>query len=288
MPPTAPSMIATPRTGRWPPWWLRSTRLLAALALLAGLLWALALVALWFGQERLLFHPVPLAESVVLSRESDVSERFVDVPGARLSVLELRRPRPDGVVFFLHGNSGNLQEWLPDGGPYRRANLDLVMMDYRGFGKSSGRIESQAQLQADVEAVWQSVAPRYAGLRVIAYGRSLGTGLAAAWAARHQPALTLLVSPYESMQALAAQHYPWVPSAVLRYPLRSDQALAQVRSPVLLVHGDQDRLIPLAHSQALARQAPQARLVVIPGAAHDDVHRFASYQAVLARALSSP
>ncbi|MBQ0932072.1 alpha/beta fold hydrolase [Ideonella sp. 4Y16] len=288
MPPTARSPLANARTVApllrlW-----RGARWVAGLAVLAVLLWALALVALWFGQERLLFHPVPLADSEPLSREADVSERFVDVPGARLSVLELRRPRPEGVVFFLHGNSGHLKEWFTDGGPYRRANLDLVMMDYRGFGKSSGRIESQAQLQADVEAVWQSVAARYAGLRVIVYGRSLGTGLAAAWAARHQPALTILVSPYESMQALAAQHYPWVPSALLRYPLRSDQALAQVRSPVLLVHGDQDRLIPLAHSQALARQAPQARLVVIPGAAHDDVHRFASYQAVLARALSAP
>lgn len=288
MPPTARSPLANARTVEPPLRLWRGARWVAGLALLAVLLWALALAALWFGQERLLFHPVPLADSEPLSREADVSERFVDVPGARLSVLELRRPRPEGVVFFLHGNSGHLKEWFTDGGPYRRANLDLVMMDYRGFGKSSGRIESQAQLQADVEAVWQSVAARYAGLRVIVYGRSLGTGLAAAWAEQHQPALTVLVSPYESMQALAAQHYPWVPSALLRYPLRSDQALAQVRSPVLLVHGDQDRLIPLAHSQALARQAPQARLVVIPGAAHDDVHRFASYQAVLARALSAP
>ncbi|MBQ0961545.1 alpha/beta fold hydrolase [Ideonella sp. 4Y11] len=262
MPPTVTPTIATTRIGRWPPALRRGAGLLAALALLGGLLWVLALVALWFGQERLLFHPVPLADTVALSREPDVSERFVEVPGARISVLELRRPRPDGVVFFLHGNSGHLKEWFTDGGPYRRANLDLVMMDYRGFGKSSGRIASQAQLQADVEAVWQSVAARYAGLRVIVYGRSLGSGLAAAWAAQHQPALTVLVSPYESMQALAAQHYPWVPSALLRYPLRSDQALAQ--------------------------QAPQARLVVIPGAAHDDVHRFASYQAVLARALSAP
>ena len=70
------------------------------------------------------------------------------------------------MVFFLHGNSANLKEWFTDGSPYRRANVDLVMMDYRGFGKSTGRIESEAQLHADVEAVWQSVALRYAGKRV--------------------------------------------------------------------------------------------------------------------------
>ncbi len=258
-----------------------------AVLLLAGMAWAGAAGTLWVGQERLLFKPVPLPPDVQLSVEPDVSEAFVEVPGARLSVLELRRPEPDGVVFFLHGNSANLKEWFIDGGLYRRANLDLVMMDYRGFGKSTGRIESEAQLHADVEAVWQAVAPRYAGKRVIVYGRSLGTGLAAAWAARHQPQLTILVSPYTSMSELAALHYPWVPQGVLRYPLRSDEAVARIRSPLLLVHGDQDALIPLGHSESLARKAPSARLVVIADAAHADVHKFASYQAALADALGA-
>ncbi len=260
-------------------------RAVAVAVLLAGLGWVLAVAALWAGQEGLLFKPVPLPADAVLSADPDVSERFVDVPGARLSVLELRRPDPAGVVFFLHGNGGNLKAWFTDGGPYRRANLDLVMMDYRGFGKSSGRIESEAQLHADVQAVWQAVAPRYAGKRVIAYGRSLGTGLAAAWAARHQPELTILVSPYVSMQQLAAWHFPWVPTAVVRYPLRTDEAVAQLRQPLLLVHGERDTLIPHGHSEQLAARAARPRLVLIPGAAHGDVHRFEAYQALLAEAL---
>jgi pimeloyl-ACP methyl ester carboxylesterase len=266
------------RAGRW-------RRAAAAGLMLAGLAWAGVSAALWFGQERLLFKPVPLPPDASLSSDPDVTERFVDVPGARLSVLELRRPDPAGVVFFLHGNSANLKEWFIDGSPYRRANLDLVMMDYRGFGKSTGRITSEAQLHADVEAVWQAVAPRYAGKRVIAYGRSLGTGLAAAWAARHQPDLTILVSPYVSMRQLAALHYPWVPGVLVRYALRTDEAVAQPHKPILLVHGDRDALIPLAHSRQLAARAPQARLIVIPGAAHADVHRFDDYRAAIAQAL---
>lgn len=263
----------------------RWRRAAAAGLMLAGLAWTGANAALWFGQERLLFKPVPLPADAALSSEPDVTERFVDVPGARLSVLELRLPDPKGVVFFLHGNSANLKEWFIDGSLYRRANVDLVMMDYRGFGKSTGRIESEAQLHADVEAVWQAIAARYAGKRVIALGRSLGTGLAAVWAARHQPDLTILVSPYTSMQQLAALHYPWVPSAVVRYPLRSDEAVTRLHKPLLLVHGDQDALIPVAHSRQLAADAEQARLVVIRGAAHADVHRFDEYRAAIAKAL---
>lgn len=272
---------ARTRRRRWP-------RAAIACVALVSLAWVGASAALWLGQERLLFEPVPLPAEVRLSSEPDVSERLVEVPGARLSVLELRRPRPEGVVFFLHGNRANLKEWFTDGSLYRRANLDLVMMDYRGFGKSTGRIDSEAQLHADVEAVWQAVAPRYAGKRVIAYGRSLGTGLASAWAARHQPDLTILVSPYASMRQLAALHYPWVPGAIVRYPLRSDEAVARLHKPLILVHGDQDALIPLAHSRQLAARATQARLVVIRGAAHADVHRFAEYQAAIAEALGAP
>lgn len=272
---TAP---ATPRARRW------GRGALAAL-LLSALAWAGAVSALWIGQEHLLFEPELLAPDARLSDEPDVTERFVEVPGARLSVLELRLPNPKGVVFFLHGNSANLKEWFTGISLYRHANFDLVMMDYRGFGKSTGRIASETQLRADVDAVWQSIEARYRGKRIVAYGRSLGTGLAAAWAAEHQPDLTILVSPYSSMLDLAAQHYPWVPGAVVRYPLRSDEAVPRIHKPLMLVHGDQDHLIPLAHSQALAKRAPDARLVVIPGAAHADVHRFAAYQEAIAGAL---
>lgn len=271
---------------------LRRTRAAAlAIGLAAGLLpaliWAGATAALWLWQERLLFAPVTLAAHARLSDEPDVSEAVVEVAGARLSVLALRLPDPDGVVFFLHGNSGNLKQWFVDVGVYRRANLDLVMFDYRGYGKSSGRIASEAQLHADVEAVWQSVAARYRGKRIVVYGRSLGSGLAAQWAAQHQPALTILVSPYRSMAALAALHYPWVPGAVLRYPLRSDEAVGRIHERVLLLHGDQDRLIPLAHAQALAARASAGRLVVVAGAGHADVHRFDAYKAAIADALGA-
>jgi hypothetical protein len=76
---------------------------------LPGLAWTGAIAGLWLGQEQLLFRPVPLAADTRLSDAPDVHERFVDVPGARLSVLELRSPDPKGVVFFLHGNSANLK-----------------------------------------------------------------------------------------------------------------------------------------------------------------------------------
>ena len=157
-----------------------------------------------------------------------------------------------------------------------------------GYGKSSGHIDSQAQLIGDVRTAWLGITPRYAGQRRVLFGRSLGTGLAAMLAAQVQPELTVLASPCTSMVALAqAQaHYPWLPAAVLRYPLRTDEALPHVHGPVLLLHGERDTLIAPVHSQRLLRFAPAARLVSVPGAGagagHNDLHRFPAYTDTLA------
>ncbi|MDO9074436.1 MAG: alpha/beta fold hydrolase [Rubrivivax sp.] len=248
-------------------------------------LYAAVIAALWWGQERLLFHPQKLAAGHHYEQRADVHEVWVDVPGARLNALHLRLPRPDGVVFFLHGNAGSLQTWFINVDFYRRLNFDLFMLDYRGFGKSSGRIESEAQLHADVRAAWAQVAPQYAGLRRVIFGRSLGSGLAAALAAQVQPELTVLVSPYSSVAALSHEHYPWVPDAVLRYPLRTDDALRRLQGRVLLVHGLRDTLIAPEHSERLRALVPSAEWLPVPDAGHDDIHNHAAYLDGLGAAL---
>ena len=260
-------------------------RLAVAVAVLAVGLVAALFAWVYVRQEQLLFHPEPLAADHRFPPVDGVHESTVQVPGATLSALHLRLPAPKGVVFYLHGNAGNLQSWFVNADFYRRANYDLFMIDYRGYGKSSGRIESEAQLHADVKAVWDEVAPRYAGKRVVMFGRSLGTALAATLAAQVQPDLTMLVSPYQSMAALAAHHYPWVPAVLLRYPLRTDEHLPRIQAPVVLLHGDRDTLIPSSHSEALKSRAPQARLVIVPGAGHNDLQEFDSYLGEVQAAL---
>ncbi len=276
---TTPTPLSAPITQRLP-------RLLLIGVASATLLYGLAIALLWWGQERLLFHPTPLPADHVFRIAPDVHETWVEVPGARLNALHLRLPKPDGVVFFLHGNAGNLETWFVNADFYRRANFDLFMIDYRGYGKSTGHIQNQAQLQADVRAAWDQVAPLYAGKKRVLFGRSLGTGLAANLAAQVQPELTILVSPYSSMAALSGEHYPWVPGALLRYPLRTDLALPQVKGPVVLAHGGRDTLIPPVHSERLQALAPNARLLPVPEAGHGDIHQFDSYLNGLRAALA--
>nr|WP_295778242.1 alpha/beta fold hydrolase [Rhodoferax sp.] len=262
----------------------------ARIAAVCFVLYLTALAWLWFRQEKLLFAPDVLPADYRLAKAADIHEVTIDVPGAKLSALHLQLPNPKGVVFFLHGNGGSLENWFVNPEYYRQANFDLFMFDYRGYGKSTGHIESEAQLRADVRAVWASVAPQYAGKKLVVYGRSLGTGLAAGltveMAATRAPDLTVLVSPYTSMAALATDHYPWVPQALLRYPMRTDQVIGQIRNPLLLIHGSQDSLIAPRHSDALKTLVPQATLAVITGATHNDLQNFNAYLNAYAKALA--
>jgi len=258
----------------------------------AAAVYTAAIGYLWVRQERLLFEPVPLDPEDRLVGDEDVVERWIDVPGARLSAAQLKRPNPRGVVFFLHGNSGNLRDCLVDLDAFREVNFDVVMFDYRGYGKSSGHIESEEQLRADVRAVWEQFAQEYEGKRVVISGQSLGTGLAAGLGAElcqqgRAPDLTLLVSPYSSMRTLADELYPWVPSRVLRYPLHTMEHASRLKGPLMLIHGDQDELIGIHHSHALRGVVPEAQLHCIEGAGHSDVHKHPGFRQKLAGALAA-
>jgi pimeloyl-ACP methyl ester carboxylesterase len=267
----------------------RSSRrsLLQAGARLFGsalLVYAAVLLLLYLRQESLLFLPARLPPDHRFSVPG-VVEVAVPVEGATLSALHFRQPGARGVVFFLHGNAGSLQSWLTGTEFYRRTGYDLFMIDYRGYGKSGGRIDDEAQLHADVLAAWRLIAPEYAGRKRVIYGRSLGTGLAARLAAEVQAELLVLVSAYSSLLDVARDHYPWVPGALLRYPMRTDLWLPRVTMPVLMLHGESDDVIGIDHAERLSALHPPAELVRLPGTGHNDVHRSMRYLDALAERL---
>jgi pimeloyl-ACP methyl ester carboxylesterase len=169
---------------------------------------------------------------------------------------------------------------------YRQANYDLFIFDYRGYGKSTGKIKSQAQAENDVRIAWDFIAPQYKDKPVVIYGRSIGSALATELARQVNPALLVLVSPFTSMVDIAKQRYPFAPSWLLRYPFETNKIIQNVSSEVLLIHGDEDDFIPIIHSQKLQQltQKPSS-LLVISGADHSNIHHFDTYINGLIKAL---
>ena len=266
------------------PRWARTAAVI--LAALVALGYAGALGLLYVTQERIILPASTLAADYRFQFDQPFEEVWIPVQGASLHALHFKQPNPRGVVFFLHGNAGNLVSWTTGLDFYRRVNYDLFIVDYRGYGKSTGHIENEAQLYADARAAYDAMAPLYRDKPIVIYGRSLGTALAASLARDVQPRLLVLVSPFSSLAASAAQAYPWAPEWVLKYPLRTDAIIGDVKSPILLIHGSEDKLIPLSHSErlkALARSPVE--LLVVPGAGHSDIHKFPVYLDGLAARL---
>jgi len=103
---------------------------------------------------------------------------------------------------------------------------------------------------------------------IVIYGRSIGTGFAVKLASENNPGALVLESPYFSLATLAQEKFFWVPVYVLRYKLLSNEWIGRVKSPILIMHGDDDHLIPVANAKRLAGLNDRVDLTIIPGAHH--------------------
>jgi len=158
-----------------------------------------------------------------------------------------------GALLFCHGNAGNISHRLETLRILHELDLDVLLFDYRGYGRSEGT-PSEDGTYADVAAChdWltaRGVAPE----RLIVMGRSLGAA-PAVWLAEQRPAAALIMeSPFRSLPAVAADHYPWLPTGWLcRFAYDNEQRLTDMRLPMLLLHSRDDRIVPYHHGRQLA------------------------------------
>ncbi|GAB3835571.1 alpha/beta hydrolase [Hymenobacter jeollabukensis] len=250
----------------------------------AAAVYVLVCLLLYFQQERLLFFPAKLPADYRFRFPGRWEERWTTAPdGTRLHGLLFHTEAPRrGLVFYLHGNGGALDSWGEVAPLYTALGYDVFLLDYRGYGKSQGRISTETQLLTDADAAYQQLAADYPENQTVVLGYSLGTGPAAWLAARHRPRLLILQAPYYSMQDMARSHYPWVPGFLVRYPLRTYEVLPRVAAPVVLFHGDRDEVIYPGSSRRLrALLRPTDRLIVLPGAGHNGMTDNPRYQQVL-------
>lgn len=257
---------------------------------LAGLaLAALAVLSTAAVQRRLIFFPEVLADDTAFDFGAPHTEVWFDSPtGHRLHgvrVVPARGPEPGRAIVYLHGNAGSIRSWGFVGSELAAFGYVVYVVDYAGFGKSTGAL-TEASLLTDVEAVYDTVAANHADVTV--FGRSVGSGPAVHLAATRRPRLLVLETPYASFTDLAKRLVPLAPSWLLAFTLRSDLWLKDVRCPVHVFHGTDDEVIPLASAQALVSSAPLppgSSVTVVDGGHHNDLSTFPVYARALAGVL---
>lgn len=176
-----------------------------------------------------------------------------------------------GIVLYLHGNRQNLAAgWRAE--RFRdiaAAGYGILGIEYRGFGGSTGH-PSEPGLIADAETAYAYIGDKAPGAKVALYADSLGTGVAVALAAERPVAGLVLDSPYASVVRLASADYGWLPiSSLLKSAWESERRIGSVTAPLLVVHCDADRKIPLTEGKRLFDAANQPKeMIVLPGCGH--------------------
>lgn len=227
-------------------------------------LYVMACLLLYFFQEKLIFFPEKLDPDFRFNFNQTLEEvNFKTPDGVILNAVLFKATDPHGLIFYLHGNAGSINSWGTVANTYTGLNYDVVMLDYRGFGKSGGKISSERQFFDDVQLVYDAFKPMYGEEKMIILGYSVGTGPAAYLAANNHPAQLILQAPYYSLVDLVKKLYPVLPSMVLKYKFETNKYLADCKMPVTIFHGDQDEVIYYNSSIKLQQHLKKNDAVII-------------------------
>lgn len=243
--------------------------------------------ALYFFQEKVIFYPEPLPNDYLFRFEHPFEENDIKVAEkVTLNTLFFKTQKSKGCVLYHHGNARNLADWALNYTDFIKNGYDVLFYDYRGFGKSTGKIISEKQLIEDAEKMNQWLIDHYAPVEIIQYGRSLGSGVATQLAQKVLCNKLILETPYYSILDMAKKSFKLFPiNYLLKYNFLTNQHLKKVKAPIYLIHGTEDEMIEITHSERLYRENPSAKFFVIVGGTHNNLPGFAKYQECLAEIL---
>ena len=238
-------------------------------------IYALWLAFLWISQDRLIFPGAyDRHRSTGFPKPPGAETWWLDTPGGSRTEAWFctgagrGADAPGPLLVFAHGNAELIDDQLGLADHYVRLGFSVLLVEYRGFGRSTGR-PSERGLVADFAAMLDRALrrPEVDAQRVIYHGRSLGGGVVAQLAARRPPAAMILESTFTSLASMTGRYL--APPSLVRYPFRTDRVVARLDTPLLILHGTRDEVIPIANGRRLHQLAPGSAYVEFD-AGHND------------------
>jgi hypothetical protein len=261
--------------------WFKRVRRVAAVVLVAYLL--ILVVMMWF-EESLIFVPFSSPDDDWHPWGLPIEDAWFDAPGGvRIHGWYVAHEHSSAAVLFAHGNAGNITHRdhvfraLHD-----EVGVSVLIFDYRGYGRSSGKPTGQGIL-ADARAAraWLARREKIPENAIVVMGESIGGAVAVDLAADGARGL-IVENSFASLPEVAAYHLPWIPVGLLmRTRLNSAARMREYHGPLLQSHGDHDTIVPLASAQRLFAAANEPKkFILLPGCDHNDVHSPAYYEQV--------
>ena len=245
-------------------------------------------VLLYLFQEKLIFQPTKLPQDHHFTFSEPFNEFFINTEdGAVLNALHFKREEPKGIILYFHGNAGDLSRWGEIATFFAQKEYDIVVMDYRTYGKSTGKLGEQ-RLFADAQRFYDYVLERYSEEKIIVYGRSLGTAIATQVASNNNPKKLVLETPFYNLYDAAKYRFSFLPlKLLLRYRFETNSNIQKIKCPIIIFHGTEDSVVPYASGKQLFEAAPSPKeLITIPGGDHNNLISFPIFLNSIDKALS--
>ncbi|MBN2533689.1 MAG: alpha/beta hydrolase [Spirochaetales bacterium] len=235
-------------------------------------------IALAIFQEKFLFFPEKLPEDYSFQFTRTFEQRSFPVTGAVIHALSFKKSGSRGIIYYLHGNAGSLRRWGEVSYQFLALDYDVLMIDYRGYGKSTGKI-SEKTLFSDALSIYDILASEYGENRIIMYGRSIGSGIAACVSSKRKPAKLILEAPLYSLDDLVRHRLPWIPALLLRYHFRTDRYIKSITCPIHIFHGTNDTVVYYGSSVKLSKLLKENdEFFTIENGGHNNLVNFPIYR----------
>ena len=241
----------------------------------------MALLGLYVFQERFIFQSVKLKQDYSFKFVKTFKEiNLTTVDKAQLNGLYFKVKNPQGVILYFHGNKDNLVRWGGIASNLTDYNYNVLVVDYRGYGKSTGK-RSEAKLYQDAQLWYNYLKARFKEAAITIYGRSLGTTFATYVASKNNPQQLILEAPFNKLSSPPKQWFRVAPyDLLLRYKFNSDIYIKSVRCPITIFHGTKDKVIPINIGRKLFKVAPKnlTEFITVKNATHHNINNFNIYK----------
>jgi alpha-beta hydrolase superfamily lysophospholipase len=239
----------------------------------------LAFMTIFYSiQEHIIFRPASLELSHQFYFEVPFEELFFETDEkTTINALLFKAKSPKGVVLYFHGNAGNLQRWGEITSKLTKYNYDVLVIDYRNYGKSSKTL-SEAGLYHDALFCYDWLISQNYG-NIIVYGRSLGCAMASYVASMRKVRHVILETPFYNIADVASRRFPILPvKKLIKYRFPNNEFAHQISAPVTILHGTNDRVVPIKSALNLYKlYGERATFIQIDGAMHNNLSDFSLY-----------
>ena len=245
-----------------------------------ALVYILIGILLYFLQEKFIFHPTKLPADY--KYQFDIPFRQIDLAVTaekNLSIVQFTVPDSirKGIVLYFHGNRQNINRYAKYAVNFTRNRYEVWMMDYPGYGKSTGK-RSEQILYDDALLLYKMAISKVSLEHIILYGKSLGTGIAAQLASVRDCRRLILETPYYSIDALAKNYFFIYPVILMsKYAIPTYRNFELIKAPITIFHGTKDQVIPYKQAKWLANKKPGTELITIEKGKHNNLPDFSLF-----------